>query len=151
MKSITEFIGLSLSAIRVYSGSIRLWHFDRQVLAVAPFLPRADVNADARKPKKAERHVRVRRTVPTLAIGNDLTVGGDARVGVHLGQRGGGLEVSGLREVARPFDVDGSGHGAAALRPDSRAEVLAIGAGVENNGLAASECGSEFLPGGDLV
>src|SRR4051794_5664660 len=125
MKSITEFIRSvsQLSAVSYQFVSIRLRHFDRQVLTVAPFLPRPDVNADARKAEQAERHVRVRRTVATLAVGNHLAVGSDSGIGIHPGEIGSGLELSGGREVARPFDMDGSGHRSAALRADGRAVV----------------------------
>src|SRR3954464_351998 len=149
MKSITEFIRSvsQLSAVSSQFVSIRFRHFDRQVLTVAPFLPRPDVNADARKAEQGERHVRVRRTVATLAIGNYLAVGSDSGIGIHPGELGGGLELSGRREIARPFDMNGSRPRPAALRADGRAVVLAIGPGVENHGLTTSERGAQFVPG----
>src|SRR3990170_1235654 len=70
-----------------------------------------------------------------------------SRVGVHLPQVRRGLEVSCGGQVARPFDMDGPRHGAAAARTDGRAEVLSIRARVQNDDIPAPEGVADLFPG----
>ncbi len=71
--------------------------------------------------------------VAALAVRQHFAVGRDARALVHLPQFGRRLEGAVRAEVPRPFDVDGAGYRAAALRADGRAAVLAVASRVEDH------------------
>ena len=110
--------------------------FDRQVLSIAPFLPRADVVAHAGIAEQPERQIRMRGAIAALAIGDHLAVGRDAGIFVHLFQFGGRLVVAIGGEVARPLDVNGARDRATSRGTNRGTAVLAVRTSVENRDLA---------------
>src|SRR6185437_6299064 len=98
---------LSTSPIERPRGSGPL---DRQLLPVAPFLPRPRVVAHARITEQAQREVTVRGAVAALAVGDDFLVRRDARGLIDRAQVRGGLERAVGRQVALPLHVRRAGN-----------------------------------------
>src|SRR5262245_10459431 len=90
-----------LSLAPWHPGTLAFWHsgseypsLNRQIVPIAPFLPRSDVVANARIAEQPQCDVGVRGAVAPLAVRDHFAVTGHAGVGVHLLELGGWLEVA---------------------------------------------------------
>src|SRR4051794_37223355 len=115
MKSMTLFMtgGIVLNSVGPRG-------LDRQVLAIAPFLPGPGVVPHPRIPEQAKREIPMRGAITALAIGDDFLVGRDAGLLIHRRELLGGLERPVFTEVVGPLDMHRAGNAAAALRADHR-------------------------------
>src|SRR5258708_24507751 len=77
--------------------------------------------------------------IAALAIRDAFLVGHDARLLVHRTKLRLWLERAVGGQVTRPLDVHGAGDGASALRPDDRAVVFAVAAGIEDHDVGTAE------------
>src|SRR5688572_24243480 len=122
------------------------WTLERQVLAVAPFLPGSGVVADAFEARDLQRQIGMRGAVPALAVGDDVAIGRNASPRVHLPELVGGLVATVGRQVLFPFEMHGARDGSAALRSHRLAVILRVASGInDRRGRPAKLCG-DVLP-----
>src|SRR5882672_9427464 len=88
MKSTTFSMFSMISSRRVLLDPASCFRgmLDRQIHAIAPLFPRADIIARTRIAEQAKREVRVSRAVAALTVRNHFLVARDARALVHLAQ-----------------------------------------------------------------
>src|SRR5690554_1816657 len=106
--------------------------FNREIDAIAPFLPRPDVVADARIAEKPQGEIGVRGTIAALAVGHDLSIGRDPCGLVHRPELLDWLERAVRTEIPGPFDVNRAGNRAAAGGAHRCSAVLAVAARVDD-------------------
>src|SRR6188508_1978729 len=82
--------------------------FYRQVCAISPFAPGAQVVSDLRITDKTQRQICVCGTVRSLTVGNHFLVWSDILLGIHFLEVIGGLEESVRIQIVSPLEVHGS-------------------------------------------
>src|SRR5579875_598421 len=117
-------------AWRLFSRTPR--RFDRQLFAVAPFAPRAEIIADAIEARQTQGVVGVSGAIAALTIGNDFLIGGKSKRFEHRPQFLRRLEFPGFIQVQQPVAINRAGNRAAAFGAHVLAVVFGFAAHVEN-------------------
>ena len=87
------------------------------------------------------------RAVRSLTVGNHFLFGSDLACRIHFCQFAGGFEKAFRIEIVRPFQVNGTRNGAAALRAHELSGVFGIASRIDDHGRRIVELLQDIIGG----